>query len=94
MTSQISDHLKGMCDTVVCMEPLLLAYIPNPFKTRKICDKAVGNDYFPMRFVPDWFVIQQRIKYGIITMTGIIIRLLSGTMIIKNERPKKRKLKS
>ena len=27
-------------------------------------------------------------------MIGIIIRLFSGTMVIKNERPKKRKLKS
>ena len=64
MTSQISDHLKGMCDAVVCMEPFLLAYVPNRFKTRKMCDKAIRNDYFSVRFVPDlfvpdWFVTQR-----------------------------------
>ena len=57
-----------MCDAAVCMEPFLLAYVPNRFKTRKMCDKAIRNDYFSVRFVPDlfvpdWFVTQQWIKY-------------------------------
>ena len=51
-----------MCNAVMCMEPLSLAYVPTRFKTRKMCDKAVRKDRFSLLFVPDWFVRQQQVK--------------------------------
>ena len=52
-----------MCDAAMCMVTYFLANVPNRFKTRKMCDKAVRKERFSLLFVPDWFVTQQQIKY-------------------------------
>ena len=56
-----------MCDGAMRIEPYFLAKVPNRFKTQKVCNTAVSDDYFsvwfvPDCFVPDCFVTQQRIK--------------------------------
>ena len=88
----VRSKTQGMCDAVVWMEPLSLAYIHNRFKTQKMYDKTVKKYRFSFLFVPHWFVRQQKVKYlGMMTMIRIIISLLSGTMVIENARPKKQK---
>ena len=37
-------------------------YVPDHFKTQKMCDKAFEEDFFFWKFIPDWFVTQQQIK--------------------------------
>ena len=60
-----------------------------------MCDKAAKDDPSSLQFIPDWFVTQQQIdiwpddKYWYITM----MRLLGGTMVIKNARVRKQILK-
>ena len=88
----VPDRFKtqGMCDVVVCMEPLLLAYIANRFKARKMCDKAVRNDHFSVWlvqdwFVPDWFVTQQWIKY---LRDNKIIECYDGYKVRKTQKAK------
>ena len=64
-----------------------------------MCDKAIRNDHLSVQFVtdwfvPDWFVTQQRIKNLRDNINDwYLISLLSAMMAIKNERPKKHKLK-
>ena len=48
-----------MCNKAVHMEPLLLKYIPDHFKTQEMCDKVVKDDSSFLRFVPDWFVTKE-----------------------------------
>ena len=36
---------------------------PDRFKTRKMCNKAVRKEHFSLLLVPDWFVMQQQVKY-------------------------------
>ena len=64
---------QGMCDVVVCIEPLLSVYVSDlktwsDLKTLKMCAKAVRNNFFSERFVSDWlvsdwFVTERWIKY-------------------------------
>ena len=30
--------------------------IPDLFKTQEMCNKAVKDDFFPLQFVPGWFI--------------------------------------
>ena len=52
-----------MCDAAACIETYLLASVPNHFKTRKMCDKAVRKERLSLLFVPGWFVMQQQVEY-------------------------------
>ena len=58
----------------------------------KICNDGVRMDSYSLQFVPDWFVTPGQLKIWhnevIITM---MMNLSSGTMAIKNEKPKKQK---
>ena len=40
----------------------MLKYVPDRFKTKKICDKAAGHDPFSLQYASDWFVTQQKLK--------------------------------
>ena len=37
-------------------------YVPDYFKTQKMCDDAVWGDAFSLQFVPRWFVTQVQLK--------------------------------
>ena len=37
-------------------------YVPDYFKTQKMCDDAVWGDAFSLQFVSDWFVTQVQLK--------------------------------
>ena len=51
-----------MCIEAVDVNPWQLYDVTDCFKTRKICDDAVGGDPYSQQFVPDWFVTEQQIK--------------------------------
>ena len=44
------------------VDPWQLNDAPDYLKTQKICDKAVKDDPYSRRFVPDWFATQQQLK--------------------------------
>ena len=90
----VPDHFKTkkMCERALRMDPCNLEFVPDYFKTQKIYDKAVKGDLYSLLFVPDWFGTQKQLKYGMMTMSiAMMMNLLSGTMAIKNVRPRKYK---
>ena len=46
----------------VDLEPRFLPLVPNCFKTREVCEKAVKKYLWLLKYVPDWFVTHQQIK--------------------------------
>ena len=40
----------------------LLPVVPDCFKTREMCEKAVDRYLYLLRYVPDWFVTDQQIE--------------------------------
>ena len=80
--------------------------IPDRFKTQEMCDKVVKDDSSSLQFVPDWLVTQEQISLWaddiffrwfydgndkFISLMMMKIILLSGMMVIKDERLKKQK---
>ena len=51
-----------MCIKAVEVDPWLLHYVPDCFKSQNMCDVAVRDDPFSLVCVPDWFVTQQQVK--------------------------------
>ena len=94
---RIPDRFKKqeMCVKVVEVDPLSLDNVFDHLKTREMCDAAVREDSSSLIYVPDWFVTQQQVKlwHDDDDFYDDIMRLLSGTMDIKNVRPKKQKMK-
>ena len=48
-----------MCSKVVRMDPWLLKYIPDHFKTQDMCYEAVEEDLSNLRYVSDHFKMQE-----------------------------------
>ena len=46
-----------MCNEILRTMPDEFHRIPDRFKTKKMCDKAVKDDSSSLQFVPDWFII-------------------------------------
>ena len=94
---RIPDRFKKqeMCIKVVEVDPLSLGNVFDHLKTREMCDAAVKEDSSSLIYVPDWFVTQQQVKlwHDDDDFYDDIMRLLSGTMVIKNVRPKRQKMK-
>ena len=40
----------------------MLKYVPDRFKTQKMCDEAVSYDPSSLQYVPHYFVMQQQVK--------------------------------
>ena len=92
--SDFPHHLKtqGMCEKTIEDESGTLEYVPNYFKVQRMCEKAVENEPYTLKFVPDWFVTKEQIGLWMMKMSiAMMMRLLSGTMTIKNGRLKKQK---
>ena len=45
-------------------------YVPDYFKTQKMCDDAVWGDAFFLQFVSDWFVTQVQLKLWLDKLIG------------------------
>ena len=94
MWGETPDRFKTqeMCNKAVEKDSWALRFVPDHLKTQKMCDDAVWEEPFTLHFVPDWFVTQQELKtwddyHGLCNNDD----LLSGTMVIKNARPRKQK---
>ena len=48
-----------MCNEAARIEPYLLEFVPNRFKTQKMCDKVDCNKPYLSKFVPDNFQTQE-----------------------------------
>ena len=46
----------------VDIEPRFLIFVPDHFKTRRMCEKAVKKHLWLLKYVLDWFVTHQQIK--------------------------------
>ena len=46
----------------VFIEPRFLPLVPDRFKTREMCEKAVKKYLWLLKYVSDWFVTHQQIK--------------------------------
>ena len=58
-----------MCDKFISDNPfpyyifqILFPYVPDQYKTQKICDKAVDGCPAVLKFVNGWFVTRKMIK--------------------------------
>ena len=51
-----------MSDKVVSEDPFMLKYCSDRYKSQEICDKAVDSCLLALKFVPDWFVTNNRIE--------------------------------
>ena len=51
-----------MCDKFSSDNPFSLRYVPDQYKTQKICDKAVDGCPAVLKFVNGWFVTRKMIK--------------------------------
>ena len=87
-----------MCGEAVDIEPRLLEFVPDHFKTQEMCDKALRDYLFSLQLVPDWFVTKERVcmlddnseyRDDDDDDDDDEDNFLSGTMVIKNERLKK-----
>ena len=51
-----------MCNDVVFIIPYLLKFVPDYFKSRKMCEMVVRRKPRSLEYVPDWFVTQVEIR--------------------------------
>ena len=51
-----------MCIEVVEKEAEILQQVPDHFKTREMCKRAIEADLYTLVFRPGWFVTQEQIK--------------------------------
>ena len=72
-----------MCEEVIHVRPKDFFLIPDHFKTQEMCIRAVKEDPWQLKDVPDWFVVLQEMR----------CEDFDGAMHIKERRPKKNKLK-
>ena len=62
------------------VDPWQLGNASDHFKTQEMCNEAMREDSYAIKFVPDWFVTQQQVKICMMTITiAMIMNLLSGT---------------
>ena len=45
-----------MCNDAVEASPWQLKYVPDQYKTQKMCDEAVIDNSSSLQYIPDWFV--------------------------------------
>ena len=77
---------------VVEADPLSLENVFDHLKIRETCDAAVREGLYCLIYVLIGLWHNNKENYGMMTMIfGIMIRLLGGTMIIKNVRHRKHK---
>ena len=55
-------YLICIKDKNVDIEPNFLPLVPDLFKTREMCEKAVKKYIWLLKYVPDWFVTHRQIK--------------------------------
>ena len=64
MLKYVPDHHKNqvMCEMAAEKYQNNLEYVLNNLKTQEMCGKAVCIKPYTLRYIPDWFVTQRKIK--------------------------------
>ena len=90
LLEDVPDRLltQEMCDIAVRMEPWSSRIISDHFISQEMCDEVVARHPYTLGNVPVWFVRQQHECHW---MMVIMMNLLSGTKVIKNEKHRKQK---
>ena len=60
-----------MCYSIIPEDPFSLRYLPDQYKTQKMCDKAVDDCLVALKFNPDLFVTSKMIKKLLTALYGI-----------------------
>ena len=53
---------QEICNSIICVDPFSIRYVPDQYKTQQMYDKAVDFCLATLKFVPDWFVTSNMIK--------------------------------
>ena len=85
---------QKMCIKALEVDPWQLKDVPDQYKTLEMCDDAYGET----RILCSLFLIgllpNDKQMYGLVMIIGVMMmRLLNGTMVTKNGRHRKHKLK-
>ena len=51
-----------MRDRIISDNSFSIRYVPDQYKTQKMCDKAVDDCLATLKFAPDWFITSKMIK--------------------------------
>ena len=51
-----------MFDRIISVDPFLIRYVPDQYKTQQMCDKATDDCLAAFKFVPDWFLTSKMIR--------------------------------
>ena len=94
---RIPDRLKTeeIGKEAVRREPWALGFVSDNFKTQEMYDDVVRDDPYSLQFVPDWSVKREGVDmcyddyYDDMVIIGIMMTLLCGRNVIRNERLKK-----
>ena len=78
---------QKVCIKVVEADPSNLGNVLDHLKIREMCDAAVREDPSSLIYVLDWFVKPQQVNMWYDDYYN------DGTMVIKNVRPRKQKLR-
>ena len=79
-----------MCISAIEENQGQLHDVANHFKTQVICDNAVFGDSYSLKYIPDWILTQEVVKYDMMMITMLLI-LLSGIMATNNGTPRSHK---
>ena len=47
---------------VVSEDPFMIVYLPDKYKTQRMCDEAVDDSLEALKLIPDWFVTSKIIE--------------------------------
>ena len=73
------------CDRIISNNPFSLRYIPNQYKTKQMCNKAVDDCLAALKFVPDWFVTNEMMENFLLLYTQMkIYSILMKTLVISH----------
>ena len=97
---EIPDHVKmqEICNEAVGIEPCPSVYVLDHLIMQEMCNEAVRRGSYILRHVSDHFRTQEMCNKAVkkahgswgVFLTGITtMRLLSGTMVTKERRPRK-----
>ena len=74
-----------MCGRIIFDNSFSLRYIPNQYKTKQICNKAVDDCLSALKFVPNWFVTNEMIENFLLLYTQMkIYSILMKTLVISH----------
>ena len=61
-TQETCIEVVEMCNEIMRTMPEAFHHIPDHFKTQKMYDKAFEEDFFSLKFIPDWFLRPQQVN--------------------------------